>query len=214
MIILDIETTGLTHDCGICEIGAINTKTPSNIFIQDCKIDDDDTITEGALKVNGRTKEELFDETKQSQMQLIGNYLDWVEMQEEKLFYGQNVAWDISMIQAKSMKYNMHKRFLDIHGQRGMDLHTLAQERYFEIYKKYLLKETGQSAFNLGNVLDFCGIPDERVNVFFNRIIKEGKFHTALEDCFLEGEALYRLKFGKSLFEEFKKFEVPDYLKK
>ncbi len=214
MIILDIETTGLTNDCGICEIGAINTDDHSNTFLQDCKIDDDDLITEGAMRVNGRNLDILKDKNKQPQNQLIENYLDWVSMQENKLFYGQNVAWDISMIQAKSIKYDLHKKFLEIHMQRGMDLHTLAQERYFEINKKYLLKETGQSAFNLGKILEFCGIPDERINVKGNEIVREGKYHTALEDCALEGEAIYRLKFGKNLFEEFNKFEIPDYLKK
>jgi DNA polymerase III epsilon subunit-like protein len=216
MIILDIETTGLTNDCGICEIGAINTEHLSNTFtfLQDCRIDEEDTVTEGALRVNGRSLEVLKDKNKQSQKELITNYLDWVEKQEEKVFYGQNVAWDISMIQAKSIKYDLHKKFLEIHMQRGMDLHTLAQERYFEINKKYFLKETGQSAFNLGEILKFCGIPDERINVKGNEIIKEGKYHTALEDCALEGEAVYRLKFGENLFDSFKEFSIPNYLKK
>ncbi len=212
MIILDIETTGLTNDCGICEIGAININDISKPFLQDCRIDEDDLITLGAMRVNGRNLEILKDKNKQTQKQLIENYLDWVNIQENKLFYGQNVTWDISMIQAKSMKYDLHKKFLEIHIQRGMDLHTLAQERYFEIHKKYFLKETGQSAFNLGEILKFCGIPDERINVKGNEIIKEGKYHTALEDCVLEGEAVYRLKFGKNLFKEFKKFSIPDYL--
>lgn len=214
MIVLDIETSGLTHDCGICEIGAINTNDLSKTFLQDCRIDEGDTITEGAMRVNGRNLDILKDKNKQTQKELIENYLNWVSMQEEKLFYGQNVAWDISMIQAKSIKYDLHKKFLEVHMQRGMDLHTLAQERYFEINGKYLLKETGQSAFNLGKILEFCGIPDERINVKGNEIIREGKYHTALEDCALEGEAIYRLKFGKNLFKEFKQFEIPVYLRK
>ena len=214
MIVLDIETSGLTHDCGICEIGAINTNDLSKTFFQDCRIDEDDTITEGAMRVNGRNLDILKDKNKQTQKELIENYLNWISIQEEKIFYGQNVAWDISMIQAKSIKYDLHKKFLEVHMQRGMDLHTLAQERYFEINGKYLLKETGQSAFNLGKILEFCGIPDERINVKGNEIIREGKYHTALEDCALEGEAIYRLKFGKNLFKEFKQFEIPVYLRK
>lgn len=214
MIVLDIETSGLTHDCGICEIGAINTNDLSKTFLQDCRIDEGDTITEGAMRVNGRNLDILKDKNKQTQKELIENYLNWIIIQEEKIFYGQNVAWDISMIQAKSIKYDLHKKFLEVHMQRGMDLHTLAQERYFEINGKYLLKETGQSAFNLGKILEFCGIPDERINVKGNEIIREGKYHTALEDCALEGEAIYRLKFGKNLFKEFKQFEIPVYLRK
>ena len=178
------------------------------------RIDDDDFVEEGALKVTGKNEGELRDKGKQPQERMISNYLDWVNMQEEKLFCGQNVGWDISMIQAKSTKYNIHKKFLDIHSQRGMDLHTMAQERYFDIHGKYLKKETGQSAFNLGKTLEFCGISDERINVRGSEIVKEGKFHNALEDCKLEGECFSRIVYGKNLFEEFKKFKIPDYLRK
>ena len=212
MIVLDIETTGLTHDVGICEIGAINLDS-NDYFVQDCRIDREDTITEGALKVNGRTRQELFGKTKQSQKELIENYLNWVEGQLVKMFCGQNVSWDISMIQAKCIKYGLQKKFLDVHGQRGMDLHTIAQEKYFEIYKKYLLKEKGQSAMNLGKVLEFCGIPDERINVSLEEVVKEGKVHSALEDCKLEGEVLIRMKRGVNLFPDYAKFPIPEYLK-
>ena len=67
MIVLDIETTGLTHDCGICEIGAINLDKTNNYFLQNCKIDKEDTITQEALKVNGKTREQLYDVNKQTQ---------------------------------------------------------------------------------------------------------------------------------------------------
>jgi DNA polymerase III epsilon subunit-like protein len=212
MIILDIETTGLTNYCGICEIGAINLDELNNYFVQDCRIDEEDTITAEALKVNGRTLENLKDVSKQSQKELIENYMNWVNNQKEKLFCGQNVGWDISMIQSKAIKYDLHKKFLDIHSQRSLDLHTIAQERHFDIYGKYFLKGTGQSAFNLGKILEFCGIPDERINVRGNEILKEGKVHGAFEDCKLEGEVYYRLKYGENLFEEFRNLWIPEYL--
>jgi DNA polymerase III epsilon subunit-like protein len=201
MIILDIETSGLISKCGIWQIGAINIDN-QEYFIEDARIDDDDLVEEGALKVTGKSEEELRDKNKQPQIQLISNYLDWVEKQEEKLFCGQNVGWDASMIEAKTVKYDMHKKFSSIHGQRGNDLHTIVQERYYGIYGKYFKKETGQSAFNLGKILEFCGMQDNR------------GAHNALEDCKLEGEAYCRLKFGKNLFEEFRKFDIPEYLKK
>lgn len=213
MIILDIETTGLTHDCGICEIGAINLDNSDNYFLQDCQTDKEDFVTEEALSVNGRTREQLYDFNKQPQKKMIENYLNWVEKQPEKMFYGQNVAWDISMIQARCVKYGLRDKFLEIHGQRGMDLHTIAQEKYKEINEKYLLKKNGMSAMNLSRILEFCGLPDERINVRGEEIVKQGKFHTALEDCKLEGEALYRMKFGKSFFPEYSKFKISSYLK-
>lgn len=213
MIILDIETTGLTHDCGICEIGAINLDS-LEYFIQDCRIDEDDTVTAGALKVNGRTLDNLYDSDKQSQKELIENYLNWVEKQPQKIFFGQNVSWDISMIQAKCLKYDLEKKFLNVHGQRGFDLHTIAQEKYFEINGNYFLNEKGMSKMNLGEVLKFCGLEDNRVNVKGNEIVKSGNFHSALEDCKLEGETLMRIKYGLNLFSDYAKFKIPDYLKK
>jgi len=214
MIVLDIETTGLTHDCGICEIGAINFEEPIRTFIQDCRIDEGDIITEGAFKVNGRTRKQLFDETKQSQKQLIENYLNWVEKQSVKMFYGQNVSWDISMIQARCIKYNLREKFLNIHGQRGMDLHTIAQEKYEKLNGGFSLNEFGRSNMNFGKILEFCGISDERINVRIEEVVKKGKTHSAFEDCKLEGEALYRIKFGINFFPEYTKFPIPEYLKK
>lgn len=214
MIILDIETTGLTNDAGICEIGAIDFNNSNNYFLQDCRIDSEDVVTEGALKVNGRTPEQLYDINKQSQKQLIENYLSWVENQPEKLFFGQNVSWDITMIQAKSLKYGIELKFLDNHGQRGFDIHTLAQEKYNELNGHYFLNLNGRSAMNLGKVLEFCGLKDERINIDFRGVQRQGKDHSALEDCKLEGEALSRIKFGKNHFPEYVSFEIPDYLKK
>jgi len=213
MIILDIETSGLALNCGIWQIGAINISS-QNYFLEEAKIDEEDSVEEGALKVTGKNEEQLRYPGKQTQKKMIINYLDWVGEQREKLFFGQNVGWDITLIQNKTIKYGLHKEFLEIHGQRGNDLHSLVQEKYFEIYGKYLLGKTGKSDFNLGKVSYFCGIPDERINVRGSEVVKEGKIHNALDDCRLEGEILYRLKFGKNLFDEFKRFEIPGYLKK
>lgn len=213
MIVLDIETSGLTDDCGIWEIGAINLGDISQTFLQEARIDKEDNIQKGALLVTGKTEEELRDVSKQSQKQMIENYLNWVEKQPVKIFYGQNVGWDISMIQAKCIIYGLQDKFLEMHSQRGMDLHTIAQEKYFKIHGKYLLKENGISAMNLGKLLNFCGMKDKRITVRGEKVVNKGNYHNAMEDCKLEGEALMRLKFGKNLFLEYNQYKIPDYLK-
>lgn len=202
MIILDIETTGLTDECGIYEIGAINLEDVSNVFFQNARIDEEDIIQKEALKINGKTELELRDIYVQSQEQLIKNYLDWVGVQQEKLFYGQNINWDISKIQSKSIKYGLFDTFNKIHSHRGFDLHTIAQEKYKAVYDKFLLNKNGTSAMSLGKILQFCGMKDNR------------KTHNSLEDCKLEGECISRLDYGKNWHPDYAKFKIPSYLKK
>jgi hypothetical protein len=70
------------------------------------------------------------------------------------------------------------------------------------------------SGMSLPNVLDFCGIPDERLSVEGNEINKEGKPHNALEDAKLTAECFSRVVYGKSLFSDFKKYDIPLYLRR
>jgi len=78
MIVLDIETSGLDHDkCGVISIGALCFDEPEKTFYQECKIDDDEEVQEGAMKINGLSEEEMRDKNKQSQKQLINNFYRW-----------------------------------------------------------------------------------------------------------------------------------------
>ncbi len=213
MIILDIESTGInTREGGIWQIGAFELEKPENYFLQEGRIDDEDKIMEEALKIIGKTEEELRDKNKQSQKQLILNFLGWRKRCEEKITLGQNIGWDVSFIQNKCLKYGIMEKFREVMGQRSIDLHTIAQERYKGINGKYLLKENGNSDMNLTNVLKLCGIPDQRKQNINGKISEEGTPHNALEDCKLEGECYYRLKYGKNLFPEYSQFEIPGVL--
>ncbi|MCK4647842.1 hypothetical protein KAT24_02845 [Candidatus Pacearchaeota archaeon] len=215
MIVLDIESSGIdTGKCGIWQIGSIDLENPKNYFLEEGRVDYDDKIMEGALRITGKTKEDLLDKNKQSQKELILKWLKWVRSCEEKLFVGQNVGWDLNFIQNRCMRYDIMDEFRKSAGQRGMDLQTIAQTRYKEIHGKYLLKEDGHSDMNLKGVLNFCGIPDQRKQVDDGNVSKEGTPHNALEDCKLEGECYSRLEYGKNLFPEYSKYKIPEVLKK
>ncbi len=68
-IVLDLETSGLEIEkSGIWQIGAIDLNTGEEFF-DECRIDDEDKIMESALKVTGKTEEELRNQEKQSQNQ-------------------------------------------------------------------------------------------------------------------------------------------------
>jgi DNA polymerase III epsilon subunit-like protein len=215
MIVLDIETTGLTIREGVFQIGAFELENPNNYFFQDSRIDEDDEINENALKVNGKTREEVRDPNKQTQKQMIENFLEWAAQFSERIVLGANIGFDIQMILGKCLKYRISERFNEIVGHKGLDILTLAQEEYFRINGKYLVNSKGVSGMSLAEALRFSGISDARIGLeFTGEIINQGKFHNALEDCRLEAECYFRIKFGKSLFPEYSGFKVPGYLEK
>ena len=77
MIVLDIEASGLDSGrCGIWQIGALDFENPDNYFLEEGRIDDEDIVEQDALKVIGKEESELRDKTKQSQKQLIINFLN------------------------------------------------------------------------------------------------------------------------------------------
>lgn len=66
----------------------------------------------------------------------------------------------------------------------------------------------------LPEVLNFCGLQDNRIRLKETEVVKEGKPHNALEDAKLEAECLSRILYGKKLFQEFSRFDIPERLKK
>jgi DNA polymerase III epsilon subunit-like protein len=216
MIVLDLEMSGLwplKH--GLWQIGAFELENPKNYFFEEGRIDDEDEVHPSALKVIGKTEEELRDKKKQSQKQLIKRFLEWTKTVEVKNIIGQNPHIDLSFIEIKAVKHGLF-----IPGEPGanplpyrlMDLHGIAHAKYYQIKGEYMIKE-GRSDMNLSNTLKFCGIDDHRRKLHLGVVIKEGAPHNALEDCKLTAECYSRVMDGKNLFPEFKKFPVPEYLK-
>jgi len=212
MIVVDIESSGLNMaKCGVWQIGALDMGTGQE-FIEEARIDDEDEVIEEALRVIGKTEKELRDKKKQSQKQLIEHFFSWLKRFDERLIAGDNVGFDIYFIQNKCLKYGIQEKFLDAMGYKGFDLPTLAQIKYREKFGKLKVKE-GVNDMGLKNILEFCGMKDERTQLNKGKVVKEGKAHNALEDCRLEAECFSRLLSGKSLFPEYSKFPIPENLR-
>lgn len=210
MIVIDIETSGnLDMKNGIWQIGAVEFENPENNFLQDSRIDDEDYVEEGALKVTGKTEDELRDKKKQSQKGLLENFFEWVSKIENKTFVAHNTPFDYGFITLKAKKYGLQIPF----NHRTLDLHVFAVAKYFEIHKELPMKN-GMSWFGLAKILDFCGIEDKRIHLSGTSVVKTGKPHNGLEDAKLEAECLSRILYGKNMFNDFKEFDVPEYLKK
>ena len=191
MIVLDIETSGLdTGKNGIWQIAALNMETREE-FLGEARIDDEDEIMEAALEICGKTEQELRDKSKQTQKQLIENFLNLISKFDERIIAGHNVSWDISFIQNKCLRYGLGKKFHEVIGHRTIDLSTLAQLKFREKNGKFKI-ENGRNKMDLKAVLEFCGIKDERKQNI-NGKITEGKPHNALEDVRLEAECFKKL---------------------
>lgn len=210
MIIVDIETSGNFNPIknGIWQIGAIEFENPSNTFLQEARIDDEDKVEEGAIKVTGKTEIEMREKSKQSQKVLLKNFFEWIEKIKDKTLVAHNTPFDYGFLAIKATKYDLKFPF----SHRTLDLHPMAFLKYFQI-NNILPIEKEKSIMNLSKVMDFCGMKDERIQLKENEVIKEGKPHNALEDAKLEAECLSRILYGKVLFEEFKHFPIPKKLK-
>lgn len=209
MIVLDIETSGLDNvKCGIWQIGAIDLDTIEE-FIDECKIDDEDKIEEEALKVGGKTEEELRDKNKQSQKELLENFFEWVEKRKIKNFVCQSPQFDVAWINIKANKYGLKIPF----HHRAFDLHSIAQVKFYELNNKFSI-ENNKSDLDLNKIIKFCGLDIKRLEIRERKIIGEDKPHNALEDAKLTAECFSRLIYGKNLFPEYSKFEIPEELTK
>jgi DNA polymerase III epsilon subunit-like protein len=193
MIVLDIEASGLdTGKCGIWQIGALEYENQENQFLEEAKLDNEDEVWEEALVLTEKTEQDLRDKNKQTQKQLIENFLNWAKTCEEKTIAGHNVGWDIAFIQNKIFKYGLREIYKKIIGPRTIDLHTIASLEYLKERGEFDTKN-GKSSMNLKVILEFCGLNDKRKIMQDGEVIEEGEAHDALDDVKLETECLNKL---------------------
>lgn len=215
MIVVDIETSGGYPDtAGVWQIGAIDFYNPEDYFLEEARIDDKDVVEEAAVRVHGKDEEELRDKNKQSQKQLIENFLKWVKKKKIKNMISQCPhIIDFPLLRLKARKYGIEFPF----HYRAFDLHSIAQMKHFQIKGEFLIKED-HSDLGLTNILKFCGMEDKRKQFsgksFNSELVKDGTPHNALEDAKLTAECFSRLIYGKNLLPEYSKFKIPEYLLK
>ncbi|MEK6820021.1 MAG: 3'-5' exonuclease [Nanoarchaeota archaeon] len=209
-IVVDLEMSGLIPtDNGIWQIGAVDLNNPEKIFFDESRIDDDEIVDEGALKVIGKTEEQLRNPKKQSQQEMIEKFFSWVELRPLRNLLCQNPQFDAGFLAEKARKYGIKKTF----HYRSFDLHSIAQTKYHEVNGKFSTHEHN-SSMDLKGILEFCGVPDLRIQLRDGKVIQEGNPHNALEDAKLTGECFFRIIFGKNIFPEYAKYKIPKYLER
>jgi len=197
MIVLDIETTGLDPTKhSIIEVGAIEFENPQNIFNERCQIWSGAEIDQNALAINGFTPEEISDSSRLTQMKLLVKFNDWISSIEERTIAGHNVDFDLNFLNESCKRLNLWHNY----GKRKVDQHTLVYAHFLRRNIKPPLKD-GASDLNSDLIMNYVGLP------------AEPKPHRALNGARFETEAISRLIYGKSIFDEFSGYEIPGYLK-
>ncbi len=195
MLILDIEASGTEYDKhSIVSIGAVDFDDPTNRFYGECKIWSGAGIMDGALEVNGFTREEIIDESKQTEGELVRAFLEWSQHISDRTLTGQNVSFDRDFVRAacerEGISYDLAYRTLDTHTLCWM--HIVKQGNQPPIDEQHR-----RSALNLDAVLNYCGIPEEPHP------------HNALTGALCHAEVVSRLLYGKKLLPEFEHLPIP-----
>lgn len=193
MIIVDVESSGVDpNKNSLVSVGAIDFDNPENRFYEECRIWDGAHIEDEALAVNGFTRGQITDQKKQTDRELVGKFLKWMETCQEHTIAGQNPSFDRDFLMYTAYRYHINWPL----AHRTIDLHSIA---YFHMIKRgiEIPIENKHSKVNLTSIIKYVGIDMERGT------------HNALEDTLLEAECLSRLIYNKPLLPEYEKFAIP-----
>jgi DNA polymerase III epsilon subunit-like protein len=195
MLIIDIEATGTNaHKHSILSIGAVDLQNPTNRFYSECRIWEGAHVMDEALVVNGFTLEEINDSTKQTESELVTQFMEWTHSLANRTPAGQNVSFDRAYLEAAcnraGIQFDLPFRTIDAHTLGVMHMIKRGLVPPFDVEHKH-------SALNLDGVMNYCGIPDEPDP------------HNALTGALSHAEVVSRLLFDKKLLPEFSQFEIP-----
>lgn len=195
MIIIDIEASGTNYEKhSIVSIGAVDFDNPLNRFYGECRIWDGAHIMDGALAVNGYTEAEITDPNKQSEAELVSDFMAWSQSMSDRTLVGQNISFDRDMVRLACDRADID---WDL-AYRTLDTHTLC---FMHMVKRGLTPPLDvkhrRSALNLDAIMNYCGIPDEP------------EPHNALTGALSHAEVTSRLLYNRPLLPEFAEFIIP-----
>lgn len=196
MLVVDCEMTGLEPtQHSIVSVGAVDFEHPERQLYEECRMWDGAKVEEEALEVNGFTREQIADPSKQSEGELVHKFIAFAEGMADTTIAGQNVFTDLYFLQAGAKRAG-HTQWNFAH--RIIDIHSLCWEHMIKAGKTPPIDlEKRHSRLNLDAVLNYCGIPEEP------------KPHNALTGAKCNAEVISRLLYDKKLLPEFSQFEIP-----
>lgn len=198
MIVLDVETTGLNAwRASLVSLGAVQLEQPSHTFYEECRVPVEADVNDAALEVNGFSRDELYQESKQSEDALVRSFSRWCDQLEDHTFAGLNHHLDLMFIMAAGQTdIGIGQESSGVIPKRIVDLHSvcvchMARQGY------ELPVEHGYSAVSSHRVYEYVGIPMEPTP------------HHALNGAMWEAEALSRLLYDTILFDQFLRYPIP-----
>ena len=193
MIVTDIETTGTNPEKhSILSIGAIDLDNPKEEFYGECKMWEGAHVDDEALNINDVTLEEAQDPAKQSEAQLVADFLAWIMERTEHTIAAHNPVFDISFLEAAAMRAKINFPL----ARRSIDQHTVTITHLL-LNGKQPPVEKGRTAVNSDFIMKYVGIP------------AEPRPHNALNGAKWEAEALSRMLYNKNLLPEFEGHKIP-----
>ena len=195
MLIIDIEATGTNaQKHSILSIGALDLQNPTNRFYGECQIWPGAHVMDEALVVNGFTFEQINDPTKQTESELVTQFMEWTHQLSDRTPAGQNVSFDRAYLEAAcaraGINFDLPFRTIDAHTLGVMHMTKRGLTPPFDVEHKH-------SKLNLDGVMNYCGIPDEPDP------------HNALTGAMSHAEVVARLLYDRKLLPEFSQFEIP-----
>ncbi len=196
MLVTDCEMTGLEPTLhSIVSVGAVDLDNPSRQLYEECRMWDGAKVEDEALAVNGFTRAQVEDPTKQSEGELVRKFIAFADGMADTTIAGQNVFTDLYFLQNAARRAG-HTAWPFAH--RIIDIHSLAWEHMVKRgLTPPLNPEKRHSALNLDAALQYCGIPEEP------------RPHNALTGAKCNAEVISRLLHDKKLLPEFEQYEIP-----
>jgi DNA polymerase III epsilon subunit-like protein len=192
MIIIDVEASGTNYEKhSILSLGALDFDHPENRLSLSCRVWEGAHLDPNALAISGVSETEATDTTKQTETQLIAQFLTWAEGVEEQTFAGQNVSFDRDFVRAACERAGYNYPF----AHRTIDTHTLAYMHYVTHGRPIPLTKR-HTALNLDRILAYLGIPGEP------------EPHNALTGALCHAEVISRLLYERPLLPEFAQYPL------
>jgi DNA polymerase III epsilon subunit-like protein len=119
---VDVETTGLDPaQNSIVAIGAVDIETPERTFYIECKAWEGSVIEDGALKVNGFTREQIEAQEK-TEAWAIQNFFSWLTQDgDTPIMVAHNAGFDKSFVAHAAKRADVKNPF----SFRTIDIHSI-----------------------------------------------------------------------------------------